>query len=60
MFEHRDYFGELLSVFELTAMTAVNLKAERKRECKETVQGLHVENVSLKPVFCIVVFWGFF
>lgn len=38
MFEHRDYFGELLSIFERTAMTAVNLKVEKKREYKETVQ----------------------
>lgn len=30
MFEHSQYFGELLSVFELTAVTAVNLKVERK------------------------------
>lgn len=30
MFEN--YFGELLSVFELTTVIAVNLKVERKRE----------------------------
>lgn len=36
MFEHSQYFGELLSVLELTAMTAVNLKVERKEECKDS------------------------
>lgn len=56
LLEHRDYFGELLSVFELTAMNAVNLKMERKRKCKETVQGLCVKNISLKQMFCTVVF----
>ncbi|KAF2973698.1 hypothetical protein EK904_004540 [Melospiza melodia maxima] len=36
MFEHRRYFGDLLCVFELTAMTAVNLKVDRKEDCKDS------------------------
>lgn len=37
-------------------MSAVNLKVEGKEERVKTVQGLCVENVSSKTLFCTVVF----
>lgn len=49
MFECRDYFGELLSVAELTALSVVNLKVQKD---KEMFQGLCVENMFNSALHC--------
>lgn len=51
MFEHRHY-GDLLCVFELTAMTAVNLKVEGKEECKDSPRIMFCEYKFKNIVLC--------
>lgn len=56
MFEHRHYFGNLLWVFEVTAMTAVNMKVDRKEDCKDSPGVMYIENISSRTLFRTVVF----